>query len=373
MGVLLAGPLGVHRVSMMCARRVVRSLALSVLLVAIWSCGGEDLVLPEQPPGTLQVVEGNAQEGVTGAPLAKPLILQLTDQEGIGIANRTVVWAPSSGSGSINPSTGMTDAEGFASAEWTLGPLPGVQRVSAQVPDIGAVTFTARNTDDGQSGEPVAATVEAVEGNGQMVPAGTEVEVRPAVRVLDDEGGPVEGFAVTFVVVGGGGSLTGDTETTGVDGVARVGGWTLGAAPGTNTLEARAGSLEGSPVTFTAQGTAPEPSQVVDRLIYVTPPRDAAVNETFRVKVALVDAHGDIVPLSGIFIYLGLFKEGQNTPSNDLVSGEHFENTQDGVAAFDLSIERAGRYRLRALTDDLPELGPHGPEPFLFSEVFEIE
>ena len=165
----------------MCARRVVRSLALSVLLVAIWSCGGEDLVLPEQPPGTLQVVEGNAQEGVTGAPLAKPLILRLTDQEGIGIANRTVVWAPSSGSGSINPSTGMTDAEGFASAEWTLGPLPGVQRVSAQVPDIGAVTFTARNTDDGQSGEPVAATVEAVEGNGQMVPAGTEVEVRPAV------------------------------------------------------------------------------------------------------------------------------------------------------------------------------------------------
>jgi hypothetical protein len=79
------------------------------------------------------------------------------------------------------------------------------------------------------------------------------------------------------------------------------------------------------------------------------------------------------VPLSGIFIYLGLFKEGQDTPSNDLVGGEQFENTRDGVAVFDISIERAGRYRLRALTDDLPELGPHGPEPWLYSEVFEIE
>jgi len=28
---------------------------------------------------------------------------------------------------------------------------------------------------------------------------------------------------------------------------------------------------------------------------------------------------------------------------------------------------------LWALTDDLPELGPHGPEPPLFSEEFEVE
>ena len=28
--------------------------------------------------------------------------------------------------------------------------------------------------------------------------------------------------------------------------------------------------------------------------------------------------------------------------------------------------------RLRALTDDLPELGPHGPEPYLYSDFFEI-
>jgi hypothetical protein len=122
---------------------------------------------------------------------------------------------------------------------------------------------------------------------------------------------------------------------------------------------------------FTAEGTAAE--AVVDRLVFLVPPRDAAENETFRVEVALVDEDGDVVPLSGIFIYVALFQEGRETPSNDLLTGERFENTEAGVAVFDLAVEREGRYRLRALTDDLPELGPHGPEPYLFSDVFEVE
>jgi hypothetical protein len=355
--------------------RLVLGLALSTSLLTTWSCGGEDLVLPEQPPSTLEVVRGSDQEGVTGVPLGEPLIVRLTQQDGTGISGRTVVWVVASGSGTVNPATGMTDAEGFASAEWTLGPGEGEQRVTAQVPDIGTVTFTATNTDGDDGEEPVPATVEALEGTGQAARVGTQVAIRPAVRVLDQNGQPVEGFEVTFVVTGGGGSVTGATRTTDRDGIARVGSWTLGETAGTNTLEARAGALSGSPVTFTAEGTqpTPEPEVEVDRLVFLTPPQDAAVNETMRVEVALVDVDGDVVPLSGIFVYLGLFAEGNDSPSNDILTGERFENTEDGVAAFDLGVDRPGRYRLRALTDDLPEIGPHGPEPYLFSEVFEIQ
>src|SRR5205085_5439385 len=39
-------------------------------------------------------------------------------------------------------------------------------------------------------------------------------------------------------------------------GVATVGSWTLSATAGSNTLTATSGSLSGSPVTFTATGTA---------------------------------------------------------------------------------------------------------------------
>jgi hypothetical protein len=345
------------------------------LLFAAAACGGDDLVLPESAAGTLAIVEGNGQEGSAGAALPNPLIVRLTDDQDVGIPDRTVVWVVNSGGGTISPSTGMTDAEGFASAEWTLGPAGGSQRVTAQVPGIGTVTFTAASSGDGDGdgGEPVPASVERVEGDGQSAPVGTEVPVEPAVRVLDEEGRPVEGYEVTFVVVGGGGSVSGATRTTGADGIARVGGWTLGPTPGTNTLEARAGSLAGSPVIFTAEGTQAEPEPEVDRLVFLTPPPDAEVSERFPVEVALVDADGDVVPLSGIVIYVALFEEDEDSPSNALLTGERFESTEDGVAEFDLAVEREGRYRLRALTDDLPELGPHGPEPYLFSEVFEVD
>jgi hypothetical protein len=96
-------------------------------------------------------------------------------------------------------------------------------------------------------------------------------------------------------------------------------------------------------------------------------------NETFSVEVALVDEDGSVVPLSGIFIYLGLFPEGREAPANDLLQGERFENTEDGIPVFELAVEKKCRYRVRALTDDLPELGPQRPEPYLFSELFEVE
>jgi hypothetical protein len=353
--------------------RPLRSLSrLAVLLsiIAAGGCSGDDLVLPSDTPGTVQIVDGNGQEGRAGNTLRDPLVVRLVDEAGEGIPDRAVRWVPHAESGTVDPASDTTNADGFASAEWTLGPGAGLQRVEAQVPGTGSVTFTATNTDD-DGEDPEAAMVESVEGDGQTAAAGAEVPIRPAVRVLDEDGEPVEGFEVTFVVTGGGGSVTGATQTTSAEGIARVGGWTLGTTPGTNTLEATAGSLTGSPVTFTAE--AVETGSDVDRLVFLLPPGDVSEGETFRIEVALVDAVGNVVPLSGIFIYVALIQEGRDTPSNGFLRGERFENTQDGVAAFDLAVVREGRYRLRALTDDLPEFGPGGPEPYLFSEIFEVE
>jgi hypothetical protein len=159
-------------------------------------------------------------------------------------------------------------------------------------------------------------------------------------------------------------------QTTNADGIARVGEWVLGPEPGANTLEASGESLAGSPVVFSAEGTE---SGGVDRLMFLMQPRDVDVRERFQVEVALVDAEGDVVPLSGIVIYLGLFQEGNDSPSNTQLLGDRFRETVDGVAVFDdLGVIEEGRYRFRALTDDLPELGPHGPEPPLFSTHFDV-
>lgn len=211
--------------------------------------------------------------------------------------------------------------------------------------------------------------MEPLAGDAQRAPVGSPVSVQPAVRVLDQDGDPVAGVRVTFAVTGGGGSIEGADQTTNDNGVARVDNWILGPSPATNTLEATA-AAEGSPVIFTAEGFSLV--QQVDRLVYLVQPHDAKAKETISFRVALVDVNGDVVPLSEVFIYLDLFPEGSEVPNNPLLRGERFENTEAGVADFDVFVEKPGNYRLEARTDDLPELGPHGPEPYLFSQVFRV-
>src|SRR2546429_2135862 len=64
-------------------------------------------------------------------------------------------------------------------------------------------------------------------------------------------------LAVTFSPAAGSGTVTPTTPvSTGSDGIAALTSWTLSPTAGSNTLTAASGSLSGSPVTFTATGTA---------------------------------------------------------------------------------------------------------------------
>ena len=92
-------------------------------------------------------------------------------------------------------------------------------------------------------------------GNGQSATVGNAVAVRPAVRVTDRAGRGVPAMAVTFSVLSGGGSVTGATQTTDANGIATVGGWTLGSSPGPQQLEARTLGLPA--VSFSATAVAP--------------------------------------------------------------------------------------------------------------------
>src|SRR5437667_4211727 len=74
--------------------------------------------------------------------------------------------------------------------------------------------------------------------------------------MYNGSGNPVHGLTVTFAPAAGSGSVTGGTQTTNGSGIAAVGSWTLNTTAGTNTLTATSSGLTGSPVTFTAEGTA---------------------------------------------------------------------------------------------------------------------
>lgn len=313
------------------------------------------------------MVTGDEQAGPPGDRLAAPLLVRLADQTGNGVPNRTLLWIVKSGGGSVTPTTGMTDAEGFASAEWILGDSPGPNAVEAQVPSVGAVTFTATGTTDGDGGGPSAAN-STITAEPASIEAGSGTSTITVI-VRDGAGAPVEGATVTLRATGGGNMLT-QSSPTGSDGVAI--GTLQSATPGEKVISATVNdSLE---LDQTASVTVIEPqASRVNRLIFRVQPHDVRKKETFTVEVALVDADGKVVPLSGVFIYLDLFPEGKDVPNNQLLHGEQLENTEEGIAALDVRVDEKGRYRLRALTDDLPELGPHGPEPYLFSDPFRVK
>jgi adhesin/invasin len=69
------------------------------------------------------------------------------------------------------------------------------------------------------------------------------VAVQPAVAVTNNSGKPLENVVVHFRVAGGGGSITSGEVKTDKNGVATVGGWTLGAK-GDNALAATAGPAQ---------------------------------------------------------------------------------------------------------------------------------
>ena len=97
------------------------------------------------------------------------------------------------------------------------------------------------------------ASLELLEGNGQTAPVNTAVPTAPAVQVRDGANAPVANVRVRFAVGTASGSVTGEVQTTGADGIARVGSWRLGAE-GINSLTAsvEGAEINGEPVQFLA-------------------------------------------------------------------------------------------------------------------------
>jgi len=285
-----------------------------------------------------------------------------------------VVTIAASGSGNrVTQPSALTGTDGVATARLS-STVAGTKDIVATVNGAVQITQTAQVFVSAA----VASQVELVNGNNQTARTGQQVSVSPAVRVTDATGRPVSGYGVTFVVTQGGGSVAGPSQTTNGQGIAQVGSWTLGNA-GQNTLEARAGSLNGSPVVFQATATEPNnppdpPNQPMARphhFVFRVQPHDVRVKEWFTVVVAIVDVNGNVVPLNGTQIYLGLFRAGASTPDNDELAGDRFVDTRNGVATFNLFVTDEGTWRFRALSDYLPkDLGPYGPE--LFSNTFEV-
>jgi hypothetical protein len=163
--------------------------------------------------------------------------LQLTasvlDQDGDPMPDASIDWDSDDSEIVTVSSTGLLIAQ-----------APGAAQVTATAGEVNATASVIVAS---------TASLEAVDGNGQTAPPGTAVPTAPAVQVRDANDDPVSGVQVRFAAGAASGSVTGEVQTTGADGIARVGSWRLGTA-GVNTLTADVEGAEvgGEPVQFLA-------------------------------------------------------------------------------------------------------------------------
>ena len=273
------------------------SAAAVLTFVLLASCAPE----PTAPTATsgaahgwaLDVVSGDKQTAVVGTQLP-PLIVKVTNN-GNPVVGQALNFRVVTGGGSVFGGTEVTDARGIAQELWTLGPTAGPQSVEARLVSAttGGAVVQASFTATAAAGP--AAVLKISAGDQQTAVVGTAVATRPAALVADKYGNGIPNVAVTFAVTRGGGSLTGASQTTGANGVATVGGWTLGTIADTNALAATtptAPNLAGSPLAFTAFAMRANAARLVTPTRRFAVPPGSVVTPVARV----VDPDGNGVP-----------------------------------------------------------------------------
>jgi hypothetical protein len=286
-------------------------------------------------PATVAVQSGNNQKsGAHTSVPTKPSVI-VKDALNNATPGATVTYVVASGGGTITGAVQTTNASGLATVgSWTLG-------------NVGVNTLTATVTGSGITGNPItftdtaaasgaAANVSMLVGNFQTGLVGYGVNIRPAVLVTDAAGTPVQGQSVTFAAASGGGSVTGASASTSAFGIAQVGSWVLGAAPGTNTLTASVTGVAGSPVTFTATGQAATFGITVQNY---GPPFSAAVH-TAMDSAAHTWQRIIYQTLGSISIPSGLFPAGTCGTGTPVIVGTYTDLTI--LAKFD-SIDGPGK------------------------------
>ena len=190
----------------------------------------------------------------------------LLSYEGTGLIHLRIFTDPDS--------LGIVDTEAPGITAGGAGYVSDASRFYAAVPAEGAIRVYDFST---------AQTLAVISGNGQ---SGIVNQTLPApLRVQATTGGGqgVSGIPVTFTVTAGGGRFTGNGTVTQVvatnsTGAAHVS-WILGPDTGTQSVEAAANGLSGSPLAFTAAGLA-DPAFLPLELVDAVPLNSATVIST---------------------------------------------------------------------------------------------
>ena len=235
-------------------RAIFMGAAISCCCAAMFACEGSS------PTGTnggkssdavsLALVVSPPSSARSGVAFATAPVVELRDARDRRVARAGVPVQVSVENGSASPgpdTVATTTSDGRATfARLQLVGHAAVQRVTFSSPGLRSASVDVTLL----PGPPAWLTVTS--GDRQWGRPGAPLQLPPTVRVIDQAGNGVAGVAVTFVPAEGSGTVEHATVTTDLEGLARAGTWTLGAATGREHLLARADASGLEPVALTA-------------------------------------------------------------------------------------------------------------------------
>jgi hypothetical protein len=119
-----------------------RALLLSVVVAA---CSG-DATAPS-PPTAIAIFSGANQATDAGTAFAQPLVVLVTDAKNAPVRDVAVTFEVTSGTGSVNPASATTDAQGRATTLVTAGTTAGTLVITARAAGVtptATASFTIR-------------------------------------------------------------------------------------------------------------------------------------------------------------------------------------------------------------------------------------
>jgi hypothetical protein len=213
--------------------------------IAIASCAGDTAVAADSTtPASLTIVQGSNQAVQGGKELPNAVVLRVLTEEGKPVEKVTVGFTVTTGGGSVNPGSALTDANGEARTKWILGPSDPDQKLKAEVAGISPVTISATAI--------VPSAIIIAQGNNQSARVSAALVTPIVIRVVGINNTPIVGVPVAFQITAGAGVITPQSALTNAFGEVNAK-WTLGPTAGANSLAATVANL--APAVVMATGT----------------------------------------------------------------------------------------------------------------------
>ena len=290
-------------------------------------------------PGRLLSLDGNAQSADAGTRLAAPVRVLLESRRGRPMAGVSVHFVAERG-GTADPAYATTNAEGIAVSNWTLGPMPGRQRLSASCAELDSVAVLVAE------GEPTAANTRVTPvGYPWSGVAGAAVPLHVAVQLTDSAGRLLPGVPVTWVALDSGAITTVESRTDSM-GESHAS-WLLARRAGMQRARVRVGNGRNVPVApVVAAGVAGAPALLLGGDGNA---QKGIAGEALRkpISVELRDDAGNAVPGATVMASVLAGTLADSVAITDSM----------GVASFRWSLgPRAGRQQMVVRSGALPPL-----------------